>query len=128
MAILLNLVKGENGNHLGSNGRPPRLPTFTNGVVLYSELIVRHALVQGLEKWEDSIETVGKYYNNLRYADDVALLTTTEDNLQQLVIGVGKASERISLSLNANKTQVLVIGRHTSSINIYFTMEYPGTR
>ena len=81
---------------------------------LYSELIIRHAL----EKWEDGIEIGGKYYNNLRYADDVALLATTEGNLQQLVNYVGKASARFDLSLNAKKTQVMVIGRHTSSINI----------
>ena len=82
---------------------------------LYSELIMRHAL----EKWEDDIEIGGKYYNNLRYADDVALLATTEDNLQQpLVNDVGKASER--LPLNAKKTRVMVIGRHTYSINIMY--------
>ena len=64
---------------------------------LYSELIMRHAL----EKWEDGIEIGGKCYNNLRYADDVALLATTEGNLQQLVNDVGKTSERFGLSLNA---------------------------
>ena len=83
---------------------------------MYSELIMRHAL----DKWEDGIEIGGKLYNNLRYADDVALLATTEGNLQQLVNDVGKASERFGLSLNAKKTQVMVIGRHTSSINIMY--------
>ena len=83
---------------------------------LYSELIMRHAL----EKWEDGIEIGGKLYNNLRYADDVALLATTEGKLQELVNAVGKASERFGLSLNAKKTQVMVIGRHTSTINIMY--------
>ena len=49
-------------------------------------------------------------YNNLRYADDVALLATTEGKLQELVNDVGKASEQFGLSLNAKKTQVMVIG------------------
>ena len=57
---------------------------------------MRHAL----EKWKDGIEIGGKYYN-LRYADDLALLATTEDNLQQLANDVGKASERFDQSLNA---------------------------
>ncbi len=57
---------------------------------LYSELIMRHAL----EKWEDGIEIGGTFYNNLRYADDVALLATTEGKLQELVNYVGKASTR----------------------------------
>ena len=55
---------------------------------------------------------MGKYYNNLRYADDVTLLATTEENLQQLVNDVGKASERFGLSLNAKKNKIMVIGRH----------------
>ena len=83
---------------------------------LYSELIMRHAL----EKWEDGIEIGGKLYNNLRYADDVALLATTEGKLQELANAVGKASKRFGLSLNAKKTQVMVIGRHTSTINIMY--------
>ena len=83
---------------------------------LYSEVIMRHAL----EKWEDGIEIGGKLYNNLRYADDVALLATTEGKLQELVNAVGKASERFGLSLNAKKTQVMVIGRHTTTINIMY--------
>ena len=83
---------------------------------LYSEHIMRHAL----EKWEDGIEIGGQLYNNLRYADDVAILATTDGNLHQLVNDVGKASERFGLSLNANKSQAMVIGRHTSSINIMY--------
>ena len=77
---------------------------------------MRHAL----EKWEDGIEIGGKFYNNLRYADDVALLATTEGKLQELVNEVGKTSERFGLSLNAKKTQVMVIGRNTSSIKIMY--------
>ena len=83
---------------------------------MYSELIMRHAL----EKWEDGIDIGGTFHNILRYADDVALLATAEGNLQQLVNDVGKASERFGLSLNAKKTQGMVIGRHTSSINIMY--------
>ena len=57
------------------------------------------------------------FYNNLRYADNVALLATAERNLQQLVNDVGKASERFGLSLNAKKAQVMVIGdTHLASI------------
>ena len=83
---------------------------------LYIELIMRHAL----KKYEDGIEIGGTYYTNLRCADDVALLATTVGNLQQLVNDVGKASERFGLSWNAKETQVMVIGRHTCSINIMY--------
>ena len=54
----------------------------------------------------------------INYADVVAVLATTEDNLQQLANGVGRSSEHFGLSLHVKKIQVMVIGRHTSSINI----------
>ena len=68
------------------------------------------------------IEIGGTYYNNLIYADGVALLATIEGNLQQLTLvnDVGKSSERFGLSWNAKKTQVMVIGLHTSTINIMY--------
>ena len=50
----------------------------------------------------------------------MAHLATTEDNLQQQVNDVGNASARFGISLNTKKTQVMVIGRHTSSINIMY--------
>ena len=74
----------------------------------------------GERLWEDGIELRGAFYNNVIYSDDVALLATTEGNLQQLVNYLGKAYECFGLSLNAKKTQVMVIGRHTSSINIMY--------
>ena len=77
-------------------------------------------MIYALEEWEDGIEIGATFYNNLRYADDVAILATTEGKLQELVNDVGKSSERFGLPLNAKKTQVMVIGRHTSSINIMY--------
>ena len=85
-------VVGRTGPLSVQRGCPPSSMRFN----VYSELIMRHAL----EKWEDGIEIVGTFFNNLRYAYDVALLATTERNLQQLVNDVGKASERFGLSLN----------------------------
>ena len=72
-------------------------------------------------KWEDDIEIGGTFYNNLRFADDVA---TTEGKLQELVNY--EASARFGLSLNTNKTECMVIGQHTSSINVMYNGA-PGT-
>ena len=90
---------GRTGPIIVQRGVPQGCPLSPMMFNLYSELIMRHTL----EKWEDDIEIGGKYYNNIRYAYDVALLSTTEGNLQQLVSDVGKTSERFGLSLNAKK-------------------------
>ena len=50
--------------------------------------------IEGLADLEQTgeYEIGGNLYNNLRYADDVALLATTEGKLQELVNAVGKSS------------------------------------
>ncbi len=105
-----------NRTTLSAKGRPSRLTTFTNAVQPVQSTY--YETCPG--EMGHSIDIGGTFYNNLRYADDVALLATTEVKLQELVNYVGKASERFGLSLNAKKTHVIVIGRHTSSINIMY--------
>ena len=63
-----------NRTHPSAKGRPSRLPTFTNAVQPVQR--THYETCPG-EKWEDGIEIGGKVYNNLIYADDVALLATT---------------------------------------------------
>ena len=45
--------------------------------IIYSELIIRNAL----DGWTDGITIGGRQYNNLRYADDVVLLASSEHRL-----------------------------------------------
>ena len=57
-------------------------PSFFN---LYAEYIMRNA---GLEKAEARIKTAGKNINNLRYADDTALMAESEEELKSLLMKV----------------------------------------
>ena len=77
-------------------------------------------MIHAMEKWKYGIEIGGKCYNNLRYEDDVAFMAMTDDNVQQLLNYFGKPSGRFVLSLNAKKTQFIVIDRHTYIINIIY--------
>ena len=63
---------------------------------LYDEYIMRNA---GLFELQAGIKIAGRNINNLRYADDTALIAESEEGLHILLIMV-KESERDSLRLN----------------------------
>ena len=50
---------------------------------LYAEYIMRNT---GLEETQAGIKTAGRYINNLRYADDTALMAKSEEELKSLLI------------------------------------------
>ena len=52
-------------------------------------------------------KTVGRMITNLRYADDIILLVTSEAELQELVDRLDRISRRYSLLINIDKTKVM---------------------
>ena len=53
----------------------------------------------------------GQNINNLRYADDTVLISNSEANLQIIVDTINKEIEKIGLSLNKKKTEVMVVSK-----------------
>ena len=51
--------------------------------------------------------------NNLRYADDTALMAESEEKLKSLLMK-GKESEKADLKLNIQKTKIMAFGPITS--------------
>ena len=54
----------------------------------------------GLDESQAAIKIAGKNINNLRYADDVTLLTESEEKLRNLLMRVKEGSEKADLKLN----------------------------
>ena len=52
--------------------------------------------------------------NNLRYADDNALVAESEEELKNLLMKVKEECEKVGLKLNIQKTKVMVSGSITS--------------
>ena len=52
------------------------------------------------------IKTAGRNINNLRYADDITLMTENEEELKSLLMKV-KESEKSGLKLNIQKTKIM---------------------
>ena len=78
---------------------------------LYAEYIMRNA---GLEEAQAGIKISRRNINNLRYADDTALMAESEVELKSLLMKVTEESEKVGLKLNIQKTKIMASGPITS--------------
>ena len=60
-----------------------------------------------LEEAQAGIKIAGRNINNLRYADDITLMSEGEEELKSLSRNVKEESEKIGLKLNIQKTKIL---------------------
>ena len=78
---------------------------------LYAEHIMRNV---GLEEAQAGIKIARRNINNLRYADDITLMTESEEELKSLLIKVKEESEEVGLKLSIQKTKIMASGPITS--------------
>ena len=68
----------------------------------------------GLEEAQAAFKISGRNINNLRYADDTALMAESEEELKSLLMKVKEESENVGLKLNIQKTKIMAPGPITS--------------
>jgi len=76
---------------------------------------------KALEGFKGGLQIGDRRITNLRYADDIILITTSEDELQELVKRVHEASRKYDLLINVHKTKTMVIAG--KKCNIFVGME-----
>ena len=94
---------------------------------LCAECIMRNT---GLEEAQAGIKIAGRNTNNLRYADDINLMTEREEELKGLLMKVKEESEKVGLKLNIRRTKIMASSPITSweidgeksgnSVRLYF--------
>ena len=67
-----------------------------------------------LEEEKAGIKIAGRNINNLRYADDIILMSESEEELKSLLRKVKEESEKVGLKLNIQKTKITASGLITS--------------
>ena len=67
-----------------------------------------------LDEAQAGIKIAWRNINNLRYADDTALMAETEEELNSLLMKVKEESEKAGLKLNIQKTKFMASGLITS--------------
>ena len=78
---------------------------------LYAEYIMRKP---GLDEAQARIKIARRNFNNLRYADDTALVAESEEELKSVLIKVKEESEKVGLKLNIQKTKIMASSPITS--------------
>ena len=78
---------------------------------LYGEYIMQNARS---DEAQTGIKILGRYINNLRYADDTILTAESEEELKSLLMKVKEESEKVVLKLNIQKTKIMASGPITS--------------
>ena len=68
----------------------------------------------GLEETPAGIKIARRNINNLRYADDTALMAGSEEELKSLLMKVKEEREKVGLKLNIQKTKIMASGPITS--------------
>ena len=76
----------------------------------YAEYIMRNT---GLDEAQAGTKTAGRNINNLRYADDITLMTESEEELNSPLLKVKEESEKVGLKLNIQKTKIMASGSIT---------------
>ena len=60
-----------------------------------------------LDEAQVGIKISGRNINNLRYADDTALMAESEEELKSLLMTVKDESEKVCLKLNIQKMKIM---------------------
>ena len=67
-----------------------------------------------LDEAQAGIKTARRNTNNLRYTDDITLITESEKELKSFLVKVKEGSEKACLKLNIQKTKIMASGPITS--------------
>ena len=78
---------------------------------LHAEYIMRNA---GVDEAQAGIKTARRNINNLRYADNITLMSESKKELKSLSMRVKKESEKPGLQLKSQKTKIMASGPITS--------------
>ena len=68
----------------------------------------------GLDEAQAGIKIAGRNINNLRCANDTALMAESEKELKSLLMKMKEESEKVGLKLNIQKTKIIASSLITS--------------
>src|SRR6201996_3335163 len=81
---------------------------------IVSETVMRKAL----EGFQGGISIGGRKISNLRYADDIVLLASSVEKLQELVSRISRIGKEYTLLINSSKTKAIALKGQSVSIQI----------
>ena len=89
-------------------------PTLFN---LYTDIFFRHIINM------KGVNVGGTNYNNLRYADDTALLAGNEKELSDLTSKINEVGKQFGMKINIKKTKAMVVSKKPNSPKINIAID-----
>ena len=89
-------------------------PTLLN---LYTEKMFKH--ISNMK----GVHMGGTTYNNIRYADDTALLAGNEKDLSELISKINEVGKQFGMKINIKKTKALVVSKTPNSPKINIAID-----
>lgn len=78
---------------------------------IYTEYIMRDIL----DNWQGGISVGGRKVNNLRYADDTLIITSSVEEMEFIMHRLQETSADFGLKLNPNKTTIMIVDRQNNN-------------
>ena len=85
---------------------------------LLFNVFLEYIMAQVLEDSEIGISIGGRLINNLRFADDIDLIATSEQKLQELTKKVQSTAAKFGMEVNTNKTKCMVTAKDSKKTTI----------
>jgi len=73
---------------------------------------------KALDGYEGGFKIDGRCITNLRYADDIVLIASTEEELQDIVNRLHEAATELGMKINGKKTEVMKVCDDTKPITV----------
>ena len=74
-------------------------------------IFLEQIMSEALEGFETAVSINGKPITNLRFADDIALITDSMEKLSELTERLDKASAKMGMEINGEKCKIMQIGK-----------------
>ena len=74
-------------------------------------IFLEQIMSEALEGFETAVSINGKPITNLRFADDIALITNSMEKLSELTERLDKASAKMGMEINGEKCKIMQIGK-----------------
>jgi len=81
-------------------------------------ILAEQVMRKALQGFSGGFQIDGKTISNLRYADDIVLLATSPEELQELVSRVERVAKEYNMLINATKTKVMTNNDCTLEITV----------
>jgi retron-type reverse transcriptase len=78
---------------------------------LLFNIYIEELIQEAMEETEEGIKVGGRLIKALRFADDQAMLATTQEGLQRMMDQLNLTSGKYNMKINISKTKSMKIGR-----------------